>query len=209
MRCCSLWMVFATTWKIVLQLLQWYYMGELQLAVAVAAPFWSARRYRLRLMYNARASIFVAFWFLPLTWLVTGVFACALCLLAAMDCQIGASFFYPIQIGVCGSHQELVILMCHECAHEVILKSWANSHGYVCQIAYRCVSLPKICRGTVRIDSNQNSVRRKQKTTAGKCDISSLFEETAWILLEVWFFVLQSSPGVQPFFEGESWVITL
>ena len=33
---CSLWMVFATTWKMVLQLLQWYYMGELQLAVAVA-----------------------------------------------------------------------------------------------------------------------------------------------------------------------------
>ena len=68
-------MVFATTWKMVLQLLQWYYMGELQLAVAVvvvvavavAAPFWSARRYRLRLMYNARASIFVAFWFLLLT----------------------------------------------------------------------------------------------------------------------------------------------
>ena len=29
-------MVFATTWKMVLQLMQWHYMGELQLAVAVA-----------------------------------------------------------------------------------------------------------------------------------------------------------------------------
>ena len=32
---------------------------------------------------------------------------------------------------------------------------------------------------TVKMNLNQNSVRRKQKTTVGKCDISSLFEETA------------------------------
>ena len=32
--------------------------------------------------------------------------------------------------------------------------------------------------GTVKINLNQNGVRRKQKTTAAKCDISSLFEGT-------------------------------